>query len=678
MKKILSIILMLTISVSVLILNASEINAAYTGEYNYTYENTMTITFDESMTVTNASLNGYFNYEYLQNIVEFEITDESYFEQFVKDISFISSDDESFYIGIEEIQYDPDFSLGFYYDNDSGYYLDELIHWSDRTSTSTQYLDPGTYTLEYTIYFNIPEPGPYNLIADDSIFYDGYDNLENTITIDIKPTTTENFSGMDRLVIEELFNQSDIVDLQPLKDSDSESEIMSVVSLADYTETEYLTTNETIKIYQNSDQQVILDFNDALDTNDWLRIKIKVDPSETSNIPTIISNIRDTAYIYLTTSTDDNVYPIVSGDTVYITTVDNPTLLSEITALINVTDETDGDITDQLVVESDDYTANMGTVGSYDVTYSVSDTAGNERMFTITINQYDVVSPTYDNNVDTTLMLGNDETFDVNSYLSSIDFNDNYDAYGDLVIEITDGYTINKEVIGNYTVTYTATDTSGNETNVNVFLQVVDASAPIISGISTITKGNDVSITAESVISQLSAIDDVDGDISANIYVYSDPYQDTSRVGTYTVTYAVSDANSNITLYDVQFVVTDNIKPTAYIIDNTFFTVSEVDSMTTQEIIDILINTGQIDSGTLVSVVSDNYSINANEIGSYQVTLSVGGQQQDYTMNVVSADSITTVEPSNNFVMPSILVASIILIAIAFILGKKTSKRKYY
>ncbi len=114
----------------------------------------------------------------------------------------------------------------------------------------------------------------------------------------------------------------------------------------------------------------------------------------------------------------------------------------------------------------------------------------------------------------------------------------------DPVVTVNAVSTVNTAVIGTYTVTYTATDAAGNVASavrvVNVVL-LPDTEAPII----TIIGNNPETVFVGSVYTDAgaTAVDDVDGDLTASIAVVSNV--NTAVEGTYPVVYSVSDAAGN-------------------------------------------------------------------------------------------------------------------------------------
>ncbi|MGC6421179.1 MAG: BspA family leucine-rich repeat surface protein, partial [Flavobacteriaceae bacterium] len=121
------------------------------------------------------------------------------------------------------------------------------------------------------------------------------------------------------------------------------------------------------------------------------------------------------------------------------------------------TDETDGDLTASITVSG---TVDVDTVGSYTITYTVSDAAGNEAFATRTV----VVEPLPDTTApvitlqgSSTILLQLGETF-ADPAASATDETD-----GDLTNSITSSGTVDVNTPGTYTITYRVSDAAGNQ-----------------------------------------------------------------------------------------------------------------------------------------------------------------------------------------------------------------------
>lgn len=79
----------------------------------------------------------------------------------------------------------------------------------------------------------------------------------------------------------------------------------------------------------------------------------------------------------------------------YITYNSELTLLSDLTGIISAIDLLDGDVSGDVIKTADDYTGNETTVGTYSVTYEVTDSLGNTTTKTISIQVHDDLPPVF-------------------------------------------------------------------------------------------------------------------------------------------------------------------------------------------------------------------------------------------------------------------------------------------
>ena len=162
-------------------------------------------------------------------------------------------------------------------------------------------------------------------------------------------------------------------------------------------------------------------------------------------------------------------------------------------------------------------TVNTNAVGSYSVTYTVSDTAGNAaiavvRTVTVTADVTDQTAPVIS-------LLGED-LLDIELGTSYADAGasalDNID--GDLTAAILVNSTVNTYAVGSYSVTYTVSDTAGNAAT--PVTRVVNVSAtPNLPPV--VTAPTNVLVAAQGAVTPVdlgtaTADDDIDGAISAS------------------------------------------------------------------------------------------------------------------------------------------------------------------
>jgi len=91
----------------------------------------------------------------------------------------------------------------------------------------------------------------------------------------------------------------------------------------------------------------------------------------------------------------DVLKPKITGPMVHVKSNKISMDLSEFISQYQAFDETDGDISSNIIVVTDNYTLNQYTKGSWNVVLSVKDSSGNEEVITITIEVIDEVGPVF-------------------------------------------------------------------------------------------------------------------------------------------------------------------------------------------------------------------------------------------------------------------------------------------
>ena len=229
-----------------------------------------------------------------------------------------------------------------------------------------------------------------------------------------------------------------------------------------------------------------------------------------------------------------NWMPVISANDKVLTVGDVFNVMDGVSA----SDHEDGDVTGSVVVESSNVDTN--TVGSYQVTYRVTDSQGASSTKTITV----IVNPKMEalnevpviNAVDKILTVG--DTFDVKKDATASDAED-----GNLTDKIE---VIRNEVdtgkAGTYEVTYKVTDSQG-ASSTKTILVTVNPKMESLNEVPTI-KAEDKTITVEDkfdVKKDVTATDKEDGDLTDKIEVVKNEV-DTTKPGTYEVVYKVTDS----------------------------------------------------------------------------------------------------------------------------------------
>jgi hypothetical protein len=102
---------------------------------------------------------------------------------------------------------------------------------------------------------------------------------------------------------------------------------------------------------------------------------------------------------------------------------------------------------------------------------------------------------------------------------------------------------VDTSTVGTYTLSYDVTDTNGNvATTVTRTVNVVDTTVPVITllGDEVVT----IEVGTTYTDAGATALDNYDGDLTTSIVVTGSV--DTSTVGTYTLSYDVTDTNGNV------------------------------------------------------------------------------------------------------------------------------------
>ena len=201
-------------------------------------------------------------------------------------------------------------------------------------------------------------------------------------------------------------------------------------------------------------------------------------------------------------------------------------------------DDVDGDITGSIVVTG---SVDANTPGEYVLTYSATDEAGNTGTATRTViveAAADVTAPVVTLIGDATITLTEGDTY-TEQGATAVD-----DVDGDLTGSIVITGTVDTSTPDTYTLTYSATDSSGN-TGTATRTVIVEAAPDVTAPVVTLLGDNPITLTVGDTFTDpgATALDDVDGDVTASIVVTG--AVDTGTEGTYTLTYTATDSAGN-------------------------------------------------------------------------------------------------------------------------------------
>ena len=163
--------------------------------------------------------------------------------------------------------------------------------------------------------------------------------------------------------------------------------------------------------------------------------------------------------VTVTVNVVDTTAPVITLNGEATITVEAGSIYSELGA--TATDNYDASATVSITG-----TVDTTALGAYTVTYTSTDASGNVESITRTVNVVDTTAPTI------TVSGGLSVTVQINEAFTTPEatFSDNLDATG----TVTSSGTVDTATVGTYTITYTATDASGNTNTVDLIVTVSD------------------------------------------------------------------------------------------------------------------------------------------------------------------------------------------------------------
>ncbi len=223
-------------------------------------------------------------------------------------------------------------------------------------------------------------------------------------------------------------------------------------------------------------------------------------------------------------------------------------------------DDFEGELTGDVVVTG---TVDHTTLGAYEIRYNVSASNGDPAKEKVrTVNVVDTTAPQITLEGDDPMSLEVGTAYVEPDYSAS----DNYD--GDLTGDVGITGSVDHTTLGEYTLRYNVSDSSGNPAAERTrTVNVVDTAAPEIA----LLGDNPMSIEIGTAYEEpgFTATDNYDGDISASVAVTGSVDENTP--GSYDLQYNVSDSSGNPAAEQVR---------TVNVIDTTPFTFTEIVGIT--------------------------------------------------------------------------------------------------
>jgi PKD repeat protein len=258
---------------------------------------------------------------------------------------------------------------------------------------------------------------------------------------------------------------------------------------------------------------------------------------------------------------DDPVITLNGNDTIYIEQATTPNYVSP---SATVTDPSQGDITDNLVVTTD---VDQTLAGVYYEVYNAMDASGNEAM-PVTRVVYVVLDQTPPV---LTLNGASDITLEVGSPYNELGATATDAKEGNLDGAIVVSGSVDVNTLGTYEITYFVQDNQGNSTTAIRTINVVDTEAPVIENVNA-DKTNPAAWTVEvqlrSIFVDVTSATDNYNSFGNNLTMSISPESpqggasvDTRFQGTTSVTYVATDESGNQTTQVINYVVRDYVPP---------------------------------------------------------------------------------------------------------------------
>ena len=233
---------------------------------------------------------------------------------------------------------------------------------------------------------------------------------------------------------------------------------------------------------------------------------------------------------------DINAVPIINATDKVLTVGENFNPLEGVTAY----DKEDGDIilTDNNIISNN---VNMNVVGTYNVTYKVTDNSGASAIKIITV----VVNPKMEELNNVPIINATDKVLTVGENFNPLEGVTAYDKEdGDIILTDNNiiSNNVNMNVVGTYNVTYKVTDNSGASA-IKIITVVVNPKMEELNNVPIINATDKVLTVGENFnpLEGVTAYDKEDGEITIRDENIIKNTVDMSRAGTYEVVYKVTD-----------------------------------------------------------------------------------------------------------------------------------------
>lgn len=296
---------------------------------------------------------------------------------------------------------------------------------------------------------------------------------------------------------------------------------------------------------------------------------------------TVTDSEGNTGEAFRTVNVIDGNAPVITldGDTVIY--IDYGSAFTDPGA--TATDETDGNISAAITTLG---SVDTSILGEYTIDYNVVDSSGNNAITkSRTVIVRDITAPVITLNGLNTVHVEVGTSYSEPGATAL----DNYD--GNMSASVLIDSNVNNAALGTYIVNYQVTDSNGNVGTASRTVIIEDTTNPVIN-ISDQQTYNSVITLLSELTADMTASDLHDGNLTGSIIKSVDNYTgNETRIGTYTVTYLVSDSSGNQGVRTITIAVLDDLPP-VMTPSNNLIERTAADAMTQQQIIDLINSRG--------------------------------------------------------------------------------------
>ncbi len=209
-----------------------------------------------------------------------------------------------------------------------------------------------------------------------------------------------------------------------------------------------------------------------------------------------------------------------------------------------------------------------------------------------------------------------------------------------------------KIAVGEYSITASVSDTSGNSASVTKKIHVVDITSPIVAG-TNFSTGNITKLTDAEILKHLTYSDNYYSKDNISITLSYDDYKNNyTKPGDYEVRVTATDSSGNVGTTTLTITVTDTTKP---VITATNKTTGNSTCLSQADLLALFNATDDVTSSPTITIVTDNYTANYRKPGSYTIiakaTDEAGNSSQataTITVTDTTAPTISAINATKN------------------------------